>query len=510
MTRTHTSALFYWAFGFVILCGGAVICWQVNVLQTQNASLHWPATTGTIVRSERVHVGHGGSSSSRDRADITYSYQVNGLRCVSRQITLWSPDLSLWVNSSDLQRFVSAHPKESEVTVYYDPKQFGNAVLIPGAYATANKFIMGAAGICVLAAIIGMAASARRRRVLKALLHAPDAQTRTIRVRKSDIEKGLNGFLINFLVAGVFMIPALGLLMIPLLSGPAILLEAPRATPTSRPVTEIVCLLGFLIFIARAARQSRSAQCPLCRNLLNKTAIQRSRCGDCNAHIIFEDQIGGSHPEMPPVATEQTAGRRVHRMSSAPRTKTILEFRIDRFIDVAGFMAFPILFVWLLAPITGQSERTSTLLFTIFFCGIGVCYYVWPDTPTRRKKHSRAEHPSGNDPDAVETEEKHGPYLLDFIIILSVPVALLCYLLCLIWQHRVLDLKSLVAVAIGFPVGIVIVTYLCKWRFIRATKLRVPKPPAFVPLSLLGLWLVGTFVSVVFLVCLVYRLKWLG
>lgn len=503
MTTIRPSGWFYWLFGLVILFGAAVVYREANALQTQNASFRWPTATGTVFQSSRIYGG------DHERADVVYRYEVDGTRYIARQISLWSPDLSSWVSSHDIQRFVSAHPVGSEVTVYYDPKQFGNAVLIPGAYERGNEFVMGAAGVCIIAAIIGMLNSTRRRRVLEALLNAPDAQTRTINMRKCDIEKGLNGFQINSLIALGFMVPAFSFLTIPFLRGPPILLEAQPATPTWQLIAGVACVLGFLFFVICAVRRSRGAQCPLCRNLLGKVAIRTARCGDCGTRIFFEDQFGHSNQGIAQVATEQTPRGRFLGTSSVPRAKAMREFQIDRFVDVAGFMAVPILFVWLLAAFDRMFDYGIALLFTIIFCVIGALYYVSAQTSTRTKKHSRAAPPE-EDSQGVETEEKYGPYLLDFSIILSAPVILLCYLLCFTWQHRVLDLKSLTVVTIAFPAAIGVVTYICKIRFIRATKLKTPKPPAFVPLSLLSLWIVGTFISLSFLVWLVYRLVWIG
>lgn len=492
MTRTRPSGLLSWVFGFVILCGAAAIWWQVNVLQTQNASLHWPTATGTIFQSSRTY------SDGNEHANVVYRYEVNGTRYISRQISLWSPDLGLWVSSSDLQKFVSAHPEGSQLTVYYDPKQVENAVLIPGAHERGDEFMIGTAAFCTLAAIGGIFVSARRRRVLEALLNDPDAQTRTIRMRKGDIEKGRNGILINFVVAAGFLLASVGFLIIPFLDGPVILLEAPRTTPTWRPVAGAACILGFVFFIVRAMRRGRTAQCPLCRNLLGKTAFQERRCGGCGTRILFEDQIGGLHPAGAQAAAEQTETR---------RPRLIFEFRISRFIDVAGFMASPILFVWFLAAFAKQFEYLFASLFTILFCVLGVCYYALPDTSddTEAVRSLPAE-PTA----AAESEQKPGHYLLDFIIILLAPVALLCYLLYLTWQHHLLDLKSLVSVAIGFPAGIGIVSYIYHLRLANAEKSKHFKFIGFVHLGLIGLWVSGTFISIVFLVCLACRLKWFG
>jgi|SRR5215469_9968816 len=502
MTRIRSSRSFYWVFVLGILSGLGIICWRAIVFQTQNASFHWPTVTGTILQSVRTYVQE--SRHSHYRVDIVYRYEVNGAHYISRQISLWSPDLS----ASDNRGFVPTHPAGSEVTVYYDPKQFGNAVLIPGADEKVNELLMAMGGLSVVASLLGIIQALRRQPALTALLNAPDAQTRAVEMRKGDVEKGINAFLANFLIAGGFLILALLFLMPPFLKGPAIVLEARPPTPQWEYVAGIISVSGCLFFFARAARRSRSAQCPVCGNFLNKGVYESRRCGRCRTRIVFEDQVGQLQAAGQQDATEESNNQRAHKIESHPHTRVISEFQVSRVVDVAGFMAGPILFVWLLAAVARQFDYGIAMLFTIIFCAIGGCYYVWPDAPARKRKHSRVARSVKDVPQAVETEEKPGPYLYDFSIILSAPVALVGYLLWLTWQHRVLDMKSLTVVTLGFPAAIGITTYMCKFRFTRATKLQIPNPPIFVPMTLLALWLVGTFISVVFLVCLV--LKWMG
>lgn len=272
--------------------------WQATEFRTQNASLHWPIVTGTVIESSLS--GHPGLKWGHYRAHIVYSYEINGAPYKSYQICLWSSNEGLWANDHDTKRFVDTHPVGSEVTVYYDPKQFGNAVLIPGADGQLNVLGMILGASMVVIAILSIVSGIQRRRVLKTLLNAPDARTRTIQMRKVDIENGRVGFLVNVVIALGFMAPAVGLLASCLLSGPAIFPRTNQATPLWLPIAAAVpCVLGFLFFITRAVRQSRSAECPLCRNTLNKTAVKNARCTNCGTRIIFENPaaLQFSHPE---------------------------------------------------------------------------------------------------------------------------------------------------------------------------------------------------------------------
>jgi len=488
MTEIRPSRAIYLFYGIATVLGAAMICWQAAVLQKQEASFHWPVATGTILQSTRTYVS---GSDSHYRADVFYSYKVDGTRYVSHQISLWSADLS----SYDTQGFVASHPEGSETTVYYDPKHPGNAVLIPGADEKENEFVMAMGGLAIIGSIGGIFRRLKRQPRLYALLNAPDAQTRTIELRKSDIESGINYFVTNVLVAGGFLMAGVVFLLVPFLSAPTFLLEAPaRHSNSWQLFAGVGSLAGCAIFLARGMRQSRGAQCPLCGNMLNKKVFTTAKCDECGTRIIFKD-------------VNLPSGEAAPRTKSFNRPVTIRGFQKDRFIEVAGFMAFPVLFVWMLIGSNKQIDIGIAFLFTIILLGIGALYYFYPEGSNR---YGGARHPHKKASDAVENPTEAGPYLLDFTIILSAPVVLLSFLLYLVWQHHVLDTRGLIAVVIGFPASIGIVSYICSLRFTHAKKINVPKPPAFVPLTLLALWIVGTFISVVFLVCLIYRLKSAG
>ena len=169
-------------------------------------------------------------------------------------------------------------------------------------------------------------------------------------------------------------------------------------------------------------------------------------------------------------------------------------------------MAFPILFVWLWFGTGPHSSAGPALLLIALLSAVGAIYYFSPQitkgaTRTHRSRKKAA--------DIAEDSQETAPYLLDFSVILSAPAVLLAYLLYLVWQHHALDARGLIAVTIGFPAAIGVVSYICYLRFTHAKKINAPKPPAFVPLTLLALWIVGAFISVVFLVCLIYKLGWL-
>ncbi len=494
MTKRQPSKANYLVFVLSLMLGAGMAGWGFIVLNKQKLSFQWPTTNGTIVQADRVYMP--GRDSSHYRANVTYDYKVNGTRYVSGQISLWSSDLDGY--DSINETFVTMHKVGTEVDVYYDPKNPANSVLLPGANDKLNELMMGAGGLLVVLGIIGIIARLRQEPRLMAVLNAPDAQTRIVQMRRGDIEKGIKGFLINLMIAMGFLMFAGALLLPPFLMGPAVTLEAQHKTNPSLFVWGIACIAGFTVFFVIGASKSRSAGCPVCRNMLNKKVFSTHQCSRCGTRIIFEGESASAIPAIEAVGAGAHSTAHPTR-TGRHRTTITFQFRKDRFIDVAGLVAFPILFFWLWVGSEQRRDRGVGFICTILFSVLGCVYYFFPDSLGASKSRSSKK--------AQEPENKFGPYALDFGIILSAPVGLLIYLMLLTWQHQRLGKAGLIGVVIGFPVAVGIVTYICKQRFTRAQKLKLPKPPSFVPLTLLALWLVGTFIWVVFAVCLFYRLR---
>lgn len=285
MTERRPSYALIVFYAIAIAFGAAIICWQATVLQQQKASFHWPTVSGTMIQCERIYVP---GRDSHYRADVTYHYMVKGMRYTSHQISLWSRDLSSYDSIS--KAFVANHGAGTSVDVYYDPEQPGNAVLIPGPDEKFNEMMMGMGGLAIVGSIAGIIRGLPRRHRMAALLNAPDAQTRTIRLRRIDIEKGTRAFLGNVGIGFVFAIVAMGLLLGPLQNGPAVLLEESHRTNPWLLIGGAGCLLGAALFFMRAVRKGRGAACPLCGDFLNKTVFSTGECPGCKTRIIFEDK----------------------------------------------------------------------------------------------------------------------------------------------------------------------------------------------------------------------------
>ena len=480
-----------------ILVGLGVALWGFIVLQKQRASYHWPATRGMIVHSERVYVpGGGSSSSSHYRADMTYSYKVNGTRYISHQISLWSADLSDYGDEN--KTFVANHPKGSVVDVYYDPGNPANAVLIPGAHEKLYKLLMGYGAFLVVVGTIGIIGQRRKEPRLVAVLNAPDAATRTVQIRKADIEKGLGALLAYLMIAMLFLVFGVAIILPTFLAGPSVLLEAPHRDNSWQYPWAGVCVAGFIVCLVIASRKSRSAECPVCRNTLNKRTFTTHQCSRCGTRIIFDAESVPMDPVTP--AAAGAVAQKVMQGQGRAHHRTTIQFQLrkDRLADIAGFVAFPILFVWLWAGVEKRADQGGTVVMTVMFLMVGAMYYFVPDSLGKKSRHS-SKKPS--------VPEKPGPYLVDSGIIFFAPVCLLAYCLYLTWQHQAVGKNGMIVMVICIPVALVLATYICKLRCDRATKLKVPEPPPFVLWTLFGLWLLGTFIWIVLVVWLPLKLR---
>lgn len=119
----------------------------VYCLRRDRPSLQWPTVPGVMMQAD-VH-RYSGRHSSGTILNATYSYKVNGTRYVSHQVRLWHNDLSISGNAAS---FALTHPVRSTVTVYYDPQNPANAVLIPGANEFADQQFIWAGPVATLLA----------------------------------------------------------------------------------------------------------------------------------------------------------------------------------------------------------------------------------------------------------------------------------------------------------------------------------------------------------------------
>jgi hypothetical protein len=117
------------ALGFVFLSAGLALGYYgARTLVFAFSSSRWPGTEGLVTKSELAE--YAGTRSSRSyRADIAYTYTVNGTRHTGGRVRLGSTRTS---HASDAEAIQDKYPVGKSVTVYYDPAKPGEAMLEPG------------------------------------------------------------------------------------------------------------------------------------------------------------------------------------------------------------------------------------------------------------------------------------------------------------------------------------------------------------------------------------------
>ena len=125
--------------------------------QKGKKSMNWPRVTGTVLHSEVVRSRsastgrkRGGGDKISYRADISYSYIVDGHQFQSSQIYMGSAGVS--TGSKEAYQYINKYPVGKTVTVYYSPQDKSNTVLEPGVNKSHYIFL----GFGVVFAFVGL------------------------------------------------------------------------------------------------------------------------------------------------------------------------------------------------------------------------------------------------------------------------------------------------------------------------------------------------------------------
>ncbi len=143
---TNTSAPGY-AFFLVLL----FLLMQLRAIYFAKYSTGWPTTQGIIEESYMLSDEDGGYSPR-----VSYSYEVNGRKYWNNEITTKQRSDSL--NRRPAEAIVARYPQGHSVTVHYDPRKPGQAVLEPGR-GFGNWLVLAILLACCLASGIWTAAT---------------------------------------------------------------------------------------------------------------------------------------------------------------------------------------------------------------------------------------------------------------------------------------------------------------------------------------------------------------
>lgn len=116
---------------FLILMGATYIGYVWFKELKVKASQSWPSVSGKITRSKVVqktsHNAASGSPNMTYQADIEYRYKVRTRSLKGHTICIGGEVYTSFTDRAD--RWVQRYPEDSEVTIYYNPKNPKEACL---------------------------------------------------------------------------------------------------------------------------------------------------------------------------------------------------------------------------------------------------------------------------------------------------------------------------------------------------------------------------------------------
>lgn len=123
-----TKMIWFGIAGIFFIVGLIVLLIGWGDIRQAQASLNWQSVAGVIVSSD-LEVRSDEQGSTLYGANIRYTYSLNGQEYTGNRVFFGE------VNTSDRQPIFDLllkYPKDTAVTVYYDPNDRTQAVLEPG------------------------------------------------------------------------------------------------------------------------------------------------------------------------------------------------------------------------------------------------------------------------------------------------------------------------------------------------------------------------------------------
>ena len=116
----------------VLIAMIALIVIPINHLYWESKeSLTWPNTTGEIIILER---GYECIKGTCDRyPKISYSYIVGGQKYIAKRFEIFGRPIIFYFGDYSIDTYLeSLKRNKNQITVYYNPQDFSQALLIPG------------------------------------------------------------------------------------------------------------------------------------------------------------------------------------------------------------------------------------------------------------------------------------------------------------------------------------------------------------------------------------------
>jgi hypothetical protein len=139
------------ATGYLVICvivGIAMIAYSLFQRSRLRASASWVPVTATIVKAELLTSAT--TDSSEYRISLAYEYEANGVRYTGKRIGFGPRS---YIRKKRAQAELEKYPVTCTVTVYFDPENPGEAVLVREAPSNILYLVMG---ICLLAFAAGI------------------------------------------------------------------------------------------------------------------------------------------------------------------------------------------------------------------------------------------------------------------------------------------------------------------------------------------------------------------
>lgn len=147
------TAYFWVALGFLLFCIYMLRYALINHREA-NASNHWETTTGKLTESQlwgkrRID----GEMVDSENLSVKYQYDVNGKTFTGSRATFYT------LHYPETVDFSKRYPKGSTVSIFYNPQNPSESVIIPGLHPhkpNSEIWLASVGVVVVLATVIGI------------------------------------------------------------------------------------------------------------------------------------------------------------------------------------------------------------------------------------------------------------------------------------------------------------------------------------------------------------------
>jgi len=135
-----------WAHGAIFVVIGLALSWAAFLDHRKaQAALGWPATQGKVLASSVREVG---GDLTTYKPDILYEYHAHGLHHSAK---VWRFGVFSNSSKSKAEAIIAEYPYGRDITVFFNPQNPADAVLVPGEVTWVARFVIG-----LVFAVIGL------------------------------------------------------------------------------------------------------------------------------------------------------------------------------------------------------------------------------------------------------------------------------------------------------------------------------------------------------------------